>query len=113
MRYTTISYWHRWCVAWLLLIGSSNFAEDALRILTLDETRIGTVTNNFGSVNFNFATGDAYRPLREALFTSIGKACSCRSAAASFGSSRRGRFPPRSKQSSETANPYSLSSHSA
>ncbi len=36
-------------------------------VLTLNESRIGTSTNANGSINFNFATGDAYAPLRNDL----------------------------------------------
>jgi hypothetical protein len=36
-------------------------------VLTLDETRAGIASNEFGSINFNFVTGGGFQTIREAL----------------------------------------------
>lgn len=38
-----------------------------INVLTLDESRVGVQTNSYGSLNFNFATGDSFATVRNDL----------------------------------------------
>ncbi len=52
---------------WLALsvLGlTSRVSAAPIRVLTLDESRVGVATNDYGSINFNFATGGAFQTLR-------------------------------------------------
>lgn len=55
------------CAGATALFTSAARAGAPINLLTFDETRVGTVTNPNGSINFNFVTGGGYATVRGAL----------------------------------------------
>lgn len=62
---------HRSGLSLMLVLGllaSGDLASAApIRVLALDESRVGVSANEFGSINFNFATGGGFQAVRESL----------------------------------------------
>lgn len=49
----------------LSFLGTAGAIE--IKVLALDETRVGVISNEYGSINFNFATGEGYSQVRNAM----------------------------------------------
>lgn len=55
-------------ILWVTFLAEQGSA-DLIRVLTLDETRIGVITHVNGSINFNFRTGGGFSLVRAALLS--------------------------------------------
>jgi len=60
----------RFLVTFMVTLSLCLFNEvDAteFKVLTLDESRVGVVSNEYGSINFDFATGQGFSQIRNAM----------------------------------------------